>query len=120
MPPPVRVCRVYDDPSQGDGKRVLVDRLWPRGLAKEDAHVDEWLKDVAPSNELRTWYGHDPARFEDFRGRYLAELDGPTRRAALDELRGLLRDGPVILLTATRDVEHSHAAILADLLRRPI
>ncbi|MEV7964379.1 DUF488 family protein [Sphaerisporangium sp. NPDC088356] len=119
MSPPVRLRRVYDDPSPDDGKRVLVDRLWPRGLAKEEAHVDEWLKDVAPSNELRTWYGHDPARFEEFRRRYLAELESPARSAALDELRGMLRDGPVTLLTATRDLEHSHAAVLAEILSRP-
>ncbi|WP_405140718.1 DUF488 family protein [Sphaerisporangium sp. NBC_01403] len=120
MSPLASVRRVYDAPSPGDGTRVLVDRLWPRGLAKEDAHVDEWLKDVAPSNELRTWYGHDPARFQEFRSRYLAELEAPARRSALDRLRGLLEAGPVTLLTATKDVEHSNAAILAELLRQSI
>ncbi|WP_344945889.1 DUF488 domain-containing protein [Sphaerisporangium flaviroseum] len=114
---PVRLRRVYDDPSSEDGTRVLVDGLWPRGLSKADAHVDEWLKEVAPSHELRTWYGHDPARFEEFRRRYLSELEGDARRSAFERLRELLQQGPLTLLTATRDVEHSHAAILAGLLR---
>ncbi|WP_248960833.1 DUF488 domain-containing protein [Sphaerisporangium perillae] len=112
----VRLRRVYDDPSPDDGKRVLVDRLWPRGLSKEEANVDEWVKDVAPSGELRIWYGHDPAKFEDFRHRYRAELADPVRRSALDRLGELAEDGPMTLLTATRDFEHSHAAIIAELL----
>ncbi|MFC4534669.1 DUF488 domain-containing protein [Sphaerisporangium dianthi] len=110
----IRLRRVYDDPSSEDGARVLVDRLWPRGVAKDEAHVDEWLKDVAPSGELRIWYGHDPARFAQFRGRYLAELEDPVRRHALDRIEEMAREGPVTLLTATRDVEHSHAAVLVD------
>ncbi|MFC4586038.1 DUF488 domain-containing protein [Sphaerisporangium corydalis] len=113
---PVLLRRVYDDPAAEEGKRVLVDRLWPRGLTEEAAHVDEWLKDVAPSNELRTWYGHDPERWEEFGRRYLAELGDATHRSALDGLREMLRTGPVTLLTATKVIEHSHAAILADLL----
>ena len=119
MPVPVHLRRVYDDPSSEDGTRVLVDRLWPRGLAKEEAHVDEWLKDVAPSNELRTWYGHIPGRFDDFRRRYLAELGDHAHRAALDRLRGLPQGGPVTLLTAARDLEHSHAAVLAEVFGEP-
>ncbi|GGO15971.1 hypothetical protein GCM10010116_32180 [Microbispora rosea subsp. aerata] len=112
----VTVRRVYDDPAPGDGTRVLVDRVWPRGLTKEAAHLDEWVKDVAPSGELRVWYGHVPERFAEFRSRYLAELDDPGRRAALDRLRRLMADGPLTLLTATRDVEHSQAAVLAQVL----
>jgi uncharacterized protein YeaO (DUF488 family) len=117
LPPQIRVRRVYDDPSPDDGARVLVDRIWPRGLRKDAAHLDDWMKDVAPSSELRTWYGHDPAKFPEFRRRYLAELNDDAPRAALARLRELAATGPVTLLTATRDVEHSQAAVLAELLR---
>jgi uncharacterized protein YeaO (DUF488 family) len=115
----VRVARIYDEPGAGDGTRVLVDRVWPRGVSKAAAALDEWAKDVAPSTELRKWYGHDPAKFEEFRRRYAVELIGPAQRAALARLRGLAGTGkPLILLTATRDVEHSQAAVLAELLRQ--
>jgi uncharacterized protein YeaO (DUF488 family) len=110
----VRLRRVYDEPAPDDGTRVLVDRVWPRGLRKESARVDQWAKDVAPSTELRRWYGHDPARFTEFRRRYLDELGEPERRAALDRLRDLASRGPVTVLTATRDIEHSQAAVLAE------
>lgn len=116
---PIRVRRAYDDPEPDDGARVLVDRIWPRGVSKQAAHLQEWAKDVAPSDELRRWYGHDPAKFEEFRRRYLAELDQPGQRAAVDQLRGLAADGPVTLITATKDVQISQAAVLADLLRSP-
>ncbi|XVQ85455.1 DUF488 domain-containing protein [Microbispora siamensis] len=115
----VTVRRVYEDPAPGDGTRVLVDRVWPRGLTKEAAHLDEWVKDVAPSNALRSWYGHVPERFAEFRSRYLAELDDPERQAALDRLRRLMESGPLTLLTATKDVEHSQAAVLAEVLSGP-
>ena len=113
----VRVRRVYDHPSPEDGTRVLVDRLWPRGLAKARAGIDEWAREVAPSTELRRWYGHDPARFEEFRRRYRAELAEPQRQAALRHLAELARSGPLTLVTATRDVDHSQAAVLAEQLR---
>jgi uncharacterized protein YeaO (DUF488 family) len=117
VPLDVRVARVYDEPA-ANGTRVLVDRLWPRGLRKDAARLDAWAKDVAPSSELRTWYGHDPALFDEFRRRYLAELAGTTQQAALGQLRALASaPGPLILLTATKDVDHSQAAVLADLLR---
>ncbi|HEX3490617.1 MAG TPA: DUF488 family protein [Streptosporangiaceae bacterium] len=112
----VRLRRVYEEPSPEDGTRVLVDRLWPRGLTKEKAALDEWLKDVAPSTELRRWYGHDPARFEEFRRRYERELDGPEQAAALAGLRDTAGQQTVTLLTATKDIDHSEAAVLADLL----
>jgi uncharacterized protein YeaO (DUF488 family) len=115
--PEIRVRRVYDEPSPEDGTRVLVDRIWPRGLAKERAGIDEWAKAVAPSTELRRWYGHDPARFEEFRRRYQAELAEPERRAALRHLRELARSGRLTLVTATRDIDHSQAAVLAQHLR---
>ena len=114
----VRVRRVYDEPSPEDGTRVLVDRIWPRGLTKERAGIGEWAKVVAPSTELRRWYGHDPSRFDQFRRRYQTELAEPEQQAALRYLRDLARSGPITLVTATRDIDHSQAAVLADHLRR--
>jgi uncharacterized protein YeaO (DUF488 family) len=113
----VRVRRAYDPPSPDDGHRVLVDRLWPRGLAKSAAALDEWLRAVAPSDALRRWYGHDPGKFAEFRERYEAELREPERADALAHLRELAGSGQLTLLTATRDVEHSQAAVLATHLR---
>jgi uncharacterized protein YeaO (DUF488 family) len=115
--PEVRVRRVYDEPSPEDGTRVLVDRIWPRGLTKERAGIGGWAKVVAPSTELRRWYGHDPSKFDQFRRRYQTELAEPERQAALRHLRDLARSGPLTLVTATRDIEHSQAAVLADHLR---
>ena len=112
----VHVARVYDPPGPDDGTRVLVDRLWPRGLKKADAAVDHWCRDVAPSTELRKWYGHDPAKFDEFAARYRAELDAPEQAAALTALRRLARNGPVTLVTATKQVEISQAAVLASLI----
>ena len=115
----VRARRVYDEPEASDGRRVLVDRLWPRGLAKDAAHVDEWLKAIAPSNELRRWYGHDPAKFDEFRRRYGDELREPERAGALLHLRELAAAMPVTLLTATKDLQYSQAMDLAERLRLP-
>jgi uncharacterized protein YeaO (DUF488 family) len=112
----VRVKRVYEAPSPDDGFRVLVDRLWPRGLRKDAAHLDDWAKDVAPSAALRIWYGHDPAKFGEFRRRYRAELAEPGPRAALARLRADAGRGPLTLLTATKEPSLSEAAILAELL----
>jgi uncharacterized protein YeaO (DUF488 family) len=113
----VQLRRIYDEPQPDDGARVLVDRIWPRGLSKEKARIDEWCKQVAPSTELRTWYAHDPARFEEFARRYQAELDDATRAEALAHLRQLAGGSGVTLLTATKQVEISQAAVLADLIR---
>ena len=113
----IRVRRVYEEPSPADGARVLVDRVWPRGLRKDAAQLDEWAKDVAPSTELRTWYGHDPAKFEEFARRYAAELDEPTARRALIRLSELAAGRPVTLLTATKELSLSQATVLAGLLR---
>ena len=112
----VRVRRVYEPAAPSDGRRVLVDRLWPRGLAKDKARVDQWLKAVSPSDELRRWYGHDPVRFAEFTRRYRAELAEPERAEALRQLRAEAGSGPLTLLTATRDQDHSQAAVLARLL----
>jgi uncharacterized protein YeaO (DUF488 family) len=113
----VRARRVYEPAEQSDGRRVLVDRLWPRGLSKERARLDEWLKAVAPSDELRRWYGHEPAKFAEFTRRYEAELEDPERAKAFGHLREEARSGPVTLLTATRDLERSEAAVLVAKLR---
>jgi uncharacterized protein YeaO (DUF488 family) len=112
----VRVRRAYEEPQRGDGTRVLVDRLWPRGLSRERADFDEWCKEVAPSPELRKWYAHDPARFAEFRRRYRAELRSPERAEALAHLRALARRRNLTLLTATKAPEISEAAVLAELL----
>lgn len=113
----IRIRRVYDEPTPEDGTRVLVDRVWPRGLRKDAVRLDDWAKDVAPSAELRTWYRHDPARFEEFRRRYTAELAQPGPREALSRIRVQAAAGPVTLLTATKDLDLSQAAVLAGLLR---
>jgi uncharacterized protein YeaO (DUF488 family) len=113
----VKVGRVYDEPARGDGARVLVDRIWPRGLSKDKAHLDEWCKDVAPSTTLRKWYQHDPERFEEFRRRYLAELDESERAEALHHLRQLATRRPLTLLTASKRADISEATVLAELLR---
>lgn len=114
----IRVRRVYDDPSPEDGTRVLVDRVWPRGLRKDALQLDEWAKEVAPSAGLRTWYRHDPDKFEEFRRRYTAELAEPGPAEAVGRLRVLTEKGPVTLLTATREVSLSQAVVLAKLLRK--
>ncbi|MEU5995177.1 DUF488 family protein [Spirillospora sp. NPDC047418] len=113
----VKLRRVYEPASSDDGKRVLVDRVWPRGLSKDKARLDEWEKDVAPSTELRKWYGHDVDKFDEFTDRYDAELRDPGRAAALGRLRELAGDGTLTLLTATKDIDHSQAAVLATRLR---
>jgi uncharacterized protein YeaO (DUF488 family) len=112
----VRVRRAYEDPVEDDGARVLVDRIWPRGLTKARAALDEWCKEIAPSTELRKWYGHDPERFEEFSRRYQAELAEPERADALAHLRELASGRGVTLLTATRRPDISEAAVLAWLL----
>jgi uncharacterized protein YeaO (DUF488 family) len=116
--PQITVARVNDPPA-GVPTRVLVDRIWPRGIRKEDAHLDEWCKDVAPSTELRRWYSHDPERFDEFARRYRAELRQPAQAAAVEHLREVAQTRPVILLTATKRVDISQAAVLADVLREP-
>jgi uncharacterized protein YeaO (DUF488 family) len=113
----IRAARVYDGAGPDDGTRVLVDRLWPRGLSKDRAQVDVWLKELAPSTELRRWYDHDPAKHEEFLRRYAAELADSDHADALAQVRALVDKGPVTLLTATKDLAVSQAAALADHLR---
>jgi uncharacterized protein YeaO (DUF488 family) len=108
----VRVARIYDEPSDADGRRILVDRLWPRGVSKAKARLDEWCKAVAPSDELRRWYGHDPERFEEFSARYRAELEEGEQAEALAGIAAEAKEGTVTLLTATKELELSQAAVL--------
>jgi uncharacterized protein YeaO (DUF488 family) len=114
----VSVRRVYEEPDPSDGIRVLVDRIWPRGLTKAAAALDRWCKNVAPSDELRKWYGHDPGRFEEFGRRYQLELQEPGKAEALAHLRELAKDGRLTLLTATSRPEISEATVLAALLEK--
>ncbi len=112
----VQVRRIYEEPRTDDGARILVDRLWPRGISKERAHLDSWCKEIAPSTELRRWYDHDPERFDEFAERYRAELED--HADALAELRERTAAGTVTLLTSTKSVDISHAAVLQQVLSR--
>jgi uncharacterized protein YeaO (DUF488 family) len=112
----VRLRRAYDPPAPDDGYRVLIDRLWPRGVRRERARLDRWDRDLAPSDGLRTWFGHDPARFEEFRRRYVEELRA--HRAEIGELRRYARDGTLTLVFGARDVQHNDAVVLAEVIRR--
>jgi uncharacterized protein YeaO (DUF488 family) len=114
----VQVRRVYDEPEESDGARVLVDRIWPRGMTKVRAALTEWCKDVAPSTELRKWYSHDPAKFEEFARRYGVELEQAEQVQALQHLRDLVADGRLTLLTGSKAVDISEAAVLAAILNR--
>ena len=107
--PSVPVRRIYDSPRDDDGARVLVDRLWPRGVSKERAHLDDWCKQIAPSTELREWYGHDPDRYDEFARRYRAELEDSERATALAQLRERAAKGLVTLLTAAKRSDISEA-----------
>jgi len=109
----VRLKRAYEKPARGDGTRILIDRLWPRGVRKADAALDHWAKDIAPSTALRKWFGHDPARWPEFHRRYAEEI----RRHpdALEQLRGLARKGPVTLVYSAHDELHNDAVVLREL-----
>jgi uncharacterized protein YeaO (DUF488 family) len=112
----MRIARVYDTPQPGDGLRVLADRLWPRGIRKDDPRIDRWIKDVAPSTPLRQWYRHDPDRYDEFVARYEKELDDPKAAAALEQLRELAASGPITLLTSSKEPQGGHLVVLARLL----
>ena len=110
----VKLKRAYEPAVADDGTRILVDRLWPRGVSKEHAALDQWMKDIAPSTELRKWFGHDPARWEEFGRRYTAELHGNVE--LLNQLRSLARQGPVTLVYSAHDEVHNDAIVLRNLL----
>ena len=105
-----RLKRIYDNPAKADGRRVLVDRVWPRGLTKEEAQIDDWMKEIAPSTRLRKWFGHDPARWMEFKKRYAAELKG--QREQVKQLAQQARKGTVTLLFGAKDIEHNNAVAL--------
>ena len=111
----IRTKRAYDDPAANDGYRVLVDKLWPRGVSKEAAQLDQWCKELAPSDDLRKWFDHDPDKWQDFRKRYFAELEGCGE--ALDDLLGRVRDGRVTLVYGAKDEAHNNAVALRDYLK---
>ncbi len=112
----VTIKRAYEEPSSHDGMRVLVDRLWPRGVSKDEARIDLWLKDVSPSDDLRKWFGHDPVRWKEFQQRYKAELSAGTGGAGMDELRSLADKHHLTLVYSAKDEEHNNAVVLKEIL----
>jgi uncharacterized protein YeaO (DUF488 family) len=114
----IKIKRAYEAPSAQDGARVLVDRLWPRGLRKSAAGIDRWEKEVAPSPALRQWFGHDPARWDEFSRRYRAELKLKERAEPIQELRAMAREHPLTLVYAAHDEQHNHAIVLREVLLR--
>jgi uncharacterized protein YeaO (DUF488 family) len=114
----VKIKRIYDPSERADGKRVLVDRLWPRGIKKEDAGLDLWLKDIAPSDELRKWFSHDPSKWQEFKKRYRHELkDKPDMPDMIEDLRKAARQGTVTLLYAAKDADRNNAVVLKEMLK---
>lgn len=114
--PEIRIQRVYDLDRPTIGKRILVDRVWPRGLKKEALRLDAWMRELGPSDQLRTWFGHDPARWEEFQRRYRAELERPDQQARLAELEQMALHGPITLLYGARDEQHNQAVVLKAVL----
>ncbi|MCL5669851.1 MAG: DUF488 family protein [Acidobacteria bacterium] len=114
---PVNIKRAYDKPSARDGVRILVDGLWPRGVSKADLKIASWDKGIAPSKALRAWYGHEPAKWPEFRKRYREELGKPPCKEAIDRLILLARQGNLTLVFGARDAEHSNAAVIAEMIR---
>jgi len=112
----VRLKRIYEPAAASDGYRVLIDRLWPRGVSREQAKIDQWERELSPSTELREWFGHDPSRFEEFRRRYIDELRN--HRSRISELRRRARQGTLTLVYSARDSKHNNAVVLAEVLRR--
>jgi uncharacterized protein YeaO (DUF488 family) len=113
----IRLKRAYEPATSGDGPRVLVDRVWPRGVSRERLKIDAWLRDLGPSTALRTWFGHDPRKWGEFRARYRAEL--ARKQALLTELAGYARGGQLTLVYGARDTEHNQAIVLKEMLERP-
>jgi uncharacterized protein YeaO (DUF488 family) len=113
---PIDLKRAYEPPAKSDGRRILVDRVWPRGIARDDLRIDAWLRDLAPSTELRKWFGHDPRKWEEFKERYARELE--QRSDALDDLVAQARAGHVTLVFGAKDTEHNNAVALREHLER--
>jgi uncharacterized protein YeaO (DUF488 family) len=112
----ITIKRIYDPVSEDDGKRILVDRLWPRGVKKEKAAIDEWLKDIAPSDELRKWFSHDSSKWQEFKNRYKMELKGKDKSEFIEHLRKIARKGKITLLFSAKDIVHNNAVALKELL----
>jgi uncharacterized protein YeaO (DUF488 family) len=112
----IKLKRAYEDPEDEDGTRVLVDRIWPRGVSKERIRIDQRLSDIAPSNELRHWFNHEPAKWDEFHRRYLAELDNPARQSELDALAKIARQGTLTLVYGARDTVRNQAVVLKELI----
>lgn len=112
--PVINIKRVYDPVSPQDGRRILVDRLWPRGIEKEKAKIDEWLKDIAPSNELRKWFFHDPSKWQEFRDRYKKDLKN--KQDLIEKIVTEIKKGPVTILYSAKDVEHNNARVLKEVI----
>jgi len=114
----LKIKRAYEPVESTDGKRILIDRLWPRGVSKSEAHIDEWLNDLAPSTELRTWFGHDPQKWEEFKRKYTKELSSPDKARLLEDIARRARRETITLIYGAKDTEHSDVKVLEELLRR--
>lgn len=112
----LKIKRAYEPAEAGDGKRILIDRLWPRGVSKAEARIDEWLKDVAPSTTLRKWFGHDPSKWEEFRRKYSEELSSPEKASLLEDIARQAKNQAVTLVYGARDTEHSDAKVLEEII----
>jgi uncharacterized protein YeaO (DUF488 family) len=112
----LKIKRAYDKKVTGDGKRILIDRLWPRGLSKAEANIEEWVKELAPSTELRKWFGHDPARWIEFRKRYIKELSEPDKKALLENISQTALRHNVTLIYSAKDTEHSDVKVLEEII----
>lgn len=112
----VKIKRVYEEPSSQDGKRILIDRLWPRGISKEKGKIDIWMKDIAPSTELRKWFGHDPAKWEEFQKKYLDEIR--QNPSAVSQLKEQVKEGNVTLVYGAKDIKHNDAVVLKEFLEK--
>lgn len=117
---PVKIKRAYEKPSADDGIRILVDGLWPRGLSKAELKIEIWEKEIAPSKELRNWYGHEPEKWPEFRRRFRAELEKSPRKEALGHLAEVAKQGDLTLVFGTRDAEHSNAAVIAEMIEEKL
>lgn len=112
----LKIKRAYEKRSANDGKRIYIDRLWPRGLTKEEVAFDEWLKDLSPSDELRKWFGHEPDKFDEFKRKYMKELATPGKQVQLKRLASLAEDTEVTLVYSARDREYNNAVVLAEII----
>ncbi len=112
----IKIKRIYDPVSKDDGKRILVDKLWPRGVKKEKAAIDEWLKDIAPSDELRKWFSHDPSKWQEFKNKYKKELKGKDKLELLEQLKKIATKEKVTVLFSAKDIAHNNAVVLKELL----